>query len=173
MRKTFFSKACIIVVMMCSFSYVHAQQQYATDIAAFKKADSKINFIEHPIVFAGSSSFTKWTDVQEYFPNYPIINRGFGGSTLLDVIYYANDVILKYKPKQVVIYCGENDLASSDSATAEVVLERFKKLFKLIRKKVPYAWITYISIKPSISRQMLMPKMEATNELIKKFLATK
>jgi len=155
------------------FSIIHAQQQYAGDIAAFKKADSSIVLKEHPIVFAGSSSFTKWTDVQQYFPDKFIINRGFGGSTLQDVLYYANDVILKYLPKQVVIYCGENDLAYSDSVTPLMVLERFKLLFNKIRQQLPRVSIAFISIKPSISRERLMPEIETANQLIKKYLTRK
>src|SRR5690348_13960972 len=85
------------------------------DIVAFKKQDSAQTPPVHPILFVGSSSFTKWTDISSYFPGYPIVNRGFGGSTLVDVIRYTYDIILPYQPKQVVIYCGENDLASADS----------------------------------------------------------
>src|SRR5437870_5399481 len=99
------------------------------DIQNFKKQDS-IHFpLKNAILFICSSSFTKWTDVQDYFPGYTIINRGFGGSTLLDVIRYAYDVILPYQPKQVVIYCGENDLAASDTVSATDVVQRFKTLF--------------------------------------------
>src|SRR6478672_3833117 len=89
------------------------QPAFWNDIQQFKKQDS-ISFPKAgQILFVGSSSFTKWTDVQDYFPGYPILNRGFGGSTLKDVIRYADDIILPYNPKQIVIYCGENDLASS------------------------------------------------------------
>ena len=69
------------------------------DIQAFKHQDSIQMPPQHAILFVGSSSFTKWTDVQNYFPGYTIINRGFGGSSLPDVIRYENDVIFKYKPK--------------------------------------------------------------------------
>ncbi|HEY4151233.1 MAG TPA: G-D-S-L family lipolytic protein, partial [Chitinophagaceae bacterium] len=81
------------------------------EILAFKKADAVQPPQAHCILFVGSSSFTKWKDVNDYFPGYPIVNRGFGGSTLPDVIRYAYDIILPYHPKQVIIYCGENDLA--------------------------------------------------------------
>jgi lysophospholipase L1-like esterase len=109
--------------------------------------------------------------VQEYFPGYTIVNRGFGGSTLPDQIRYANDIIFPYKPKQIVIYCGENDLASSDSVTAQIVLDRFKKLYQMIREKTNVP-IAFISLKPSPSRRHLFPKMREGNQLIKDFLAT-
>jgi lysophospholipase L1-like esterase len=150
---------------------VIAQVPYQNDIQAFKKADSISSPPNHAIVFVGSSSFTKWTDVADYFPGYTIINRGFGGSTLPDVIRFAPETILKYHPKQVLVYCGDNDLASSDTVTPLMVLSRFKTLFNIIRKNEPQANIAYVSIKPSPSRAHLMPKMEKTNAMIKAFLA--
>ena len=142
------------------------------DIVAFKQKDSATPAPQRAILFVGSSSFTNWTDVSDYFPGYSIINRGFGGSTLVDVIRYAYDVILPYQPKQVVIYCGENDLAASDTVMAAGVVQRFKTLYGIIRQNLPQATITYISMKPSPSRLHLMPKFQAGNAQIKAFLKT-
>src|ERR1700712_1259870 len=118
-------KSCISILIMLSIvNGLQAQKAppFWQDIEAFKKLDSAQAPVANPILFTGSSSFTKWTDVNAYFPGYPIVNRAFGGSILKDVIRYAYDAILVYHPKQVVIYCGENDLASSDTITvAEVV----------------------------------------------------
>jgi len=72
-----------------------------------------------------------------------------------------------------VIYCGENDLASSDSVTAQTVFERFKILFSMIRNRFKNIPVVYISLKPSPSRQKLMPKMVAVNEAIQSFLKKK
>jgi len=143
------------------------------DIQSFKKKDSATLPPPNEVLFVGSSSFTNWTDVQDYFPSVPIINRGFGGSSLTDVIRYAEDIIYPYKPKQIVIYCGENDLASSDSVTAQTVFERFKILFSMIRNRFKNIPVVYISLKPSPSRQKLMPKMVAVNEAIQSFLKKK
>jgi lysophospholipase L1-like esterase len=150
-------------------------QRFADEIATFKKADS-VSYPfqnQHPIVFTGSSSFRKWENIQSYFPGYPILNRGFGGSTLPDMIFYANEIIIKYVPRQVIIYCGENDLASSDSITAKIVLQRFKQLFSLLRQDLPNASIAFVSIKPSPSRQKIQPQVIEANRLIRKFLKHK
>jgi lysophospholipase L1-like esterase len=144
-----------------------------SEIQAFKKQDSVQAPPQHAILFVGSSSFQKWTDVQDYFPGYPIINRGFGGSSFPDVIRYANDVIVKYHPKQVVIYCGDNDLAASDSVSAQQVYRRFVKLFTSIRQKLPTTSVVFVSIKPSPAREHLMPKMKTANTLIRNYLKTK
>ena len=148
-----------------------ATPPFWNDIQNFKKQDSVSFPSKNAILLIGSSSFTKWTDVQDYFPGYTIINRGFGGSTLLDEIRYVNDIVFPYQPKQIIIYCGENNLASSDTVTAAMVLYRFKQLFQMIRDKSE-APIAYISMKPSPSRRHLFPKMREGNQLIKDFLAT-
>lgn len=142
------------------------------DIQHFKKQDSVSSPPKNAILFIGSSSFTNWKDVQDYFPGYTIINRGFGGSTLSDQIGYADEIVFPYHPKQVVIYCGENDLASSDTVTAAMVLGRFKELFQMIREKFEDIPIAFISMKPSPSRRHLFSKMREGNQLIKDFLVS-
>ena len=142
------------------------------DIQNFKKQDSALFPPKNAILFIGSSSFTNWKDVQDYFPGYPIINRGFGGSTLLDQIRYEKDIIFPYQPKQIIIYCGENDLASSDTVTSAMVFDRFKELFQMIRGKFTELPIAYVSMKPSPSRRHLFPKMREGNQLIKDFLTS-
>ncbi len=143
-----------------------------SDIQNFKKQDSVAFPPKNAILFIGSSSFTNWKDVQDYFPGYTIINRGFGGSILLDQIRYTKDIIFPYQPKQIIIYCGENDLASSDTVTSAMVFERFKELFQIIREKINDVPVAYVSMKPSPSRRHLFSKMREGNQLIKDFLAT-
>src|SRR4051812_37945707 len=119
-----------VLVAVCA----HAQTPpFWSEIKAFKRQDS-INFPPpKSIVFVGSSSFRMWKSLQDDFPNRTVINRGFGGSSFPDVIRYVDDIILPYKPRQVVIYCGDNDLAASDSISPEIVRDRFVNLFTLIR----------------------------------------
>jgi lysophospholipase L1-like esterase len=166
----------LFLLFVFAANFLHAQVQkppFWDEIQNFKKQDSVRFPAPNEILFVGSSSFRKWTDVQSYFPGYAIINRGFGGSSLPDVIRYANDIIFPYKPKQIVIYCGENDLAASDTVTGEMVFKRFSSLFTLIRKKIPTVPIIFISLKPSPSRWQLREKMIAANNEIKDFLSKK
>ena len=142
---------------------------YYNDIQHFKHLDSAQFPEKNEILFVGSSSFTKWTDVQDYFPNYKIINRGFGGSTLPDVIRYAGDIIYPYHPKQVIIYCGDNDFAVSDTVTAAMVAFRAKTLFGMIRTILPNAKINYVAIKYSPSRKKMWNKISEANKEIAKY----
>ena len=146
-----------------------AAPAFWNDIQSFKKQDSISYPPKNAILLIGSSSFTMWKDVQDYFPGYTIVNRGFGGSTLSDQIRYADDIIFPYEPKQIVIYCGENDLASSDTVTATMVVDRFRQLYQIIRERTK-APILYISMKPSPSRRHLFQKMREANQSIALFL---
>ena len=146
-----------------------ATPPFWNDVQNFKNQDSISFPPENAILLIGSSSFTMWKDVQNYFPGYTIVNRGFGGSTLLDQVRYANDIIFPYEPKQIVIYCGENDLASSDTVTSAMVVDRFRRLFGIIREKTSVS-VAYISMKPSPSRRHLFPKMLEANRQIKDFI---
>ena len=166
----------LILFLLLFASLVHAQRQkpaFWDDIQAFKKQDSIHQPAQHAILFIGSSSFTKWTDVQDYFPGFSIVNRGFGASTLLDQIRYVKDIVFPYHPKQIVIYCGENDLAASDKVTGEMVYRRFITFFNLIRQKLPNVPIVFISLKPSPSRWHLRQKMTVANDKIRMFLSTR
>ncbi len=164
----------LVLVLIFCFNNSNAQATPAfwNDIVAFKKKDS----VQHPatnsILFVGSSSFTKWRDINNYFPGFTIINRGFGGSSLTDVIRYTYDIILPYQPKQVVVYCGENDLASADSTSSIEVFNRFKTLFNMIRINLPKSNIAFVSIKPSPVRASIQGKVKEANKLIKAFIAT-
>jgi lysophospholipase L1-like esterase len=159
-----------LFLLLSGVSHLYAQAPFQDEITAFKKQDNIHPPPASPILFVGSSSFRKWTDVQSAFPGYPIINRGFGGSSFPDVLRYAGDIIFPYKPKQIVIYCGDNDLAASDTVTAQVVYARFLQLYRAIRSRMNKVDILYVSIKPSPSREKLMPRMEEANRLIGDFL---
>lgn len=167
MKKSIFIFIAIVVAI--SNTVLAQEPPFYNEIQAFKKQDSVHFPAKNSILFVGSSSFNFWKDMHDYFPGYPLINRGFGGSSLTDVIRYAPDIIYPYEPKQVVIYCGENDLAEG-KVTPQVVLDRVKTLFNMIRGKFKNLPIVYVSIKPSPSRAHLMPQMVESNKLIKAFL---
>ena len=144
---------------------------FQEEINVFIKKDSIAMPADNSILFVGSSSFNYWKDISNYFPGYPIINRGFGGSSLTDIIHFNQETILKYKPKQIYIYCGENDIAASDTITPQIVFERFKTLYTIIRNhlgnKIP---IMYVSIKPSVARWSMEDKFVTANSLIRNFI---
>jgi lysophospholipase L1-like esterase len=143
---------------------------FEEEILAFERADKEKSPPRKAILFTGSSSIRLWKDLAESFPDKKVINRGFGGSGLGDLIYYADRIIYPYRPKQVVIYSGENDIAAGK--TPEQVFSDFKILFTAIRQKLPNTLIAYISMKPSPSRAAKLEQEKAANQLISDFLKT-
>ena len=107
------------------------------------------NTTKDAILFFGKFIFTMWKDVADYFPDKTIINRAFGGSRLFNLNYYAEDLLNPYQPKQVVIYCGENDIAHDENLLQNEVFKRFKQFYKTVRAHYPNANIAYVSIKYS------------------------
>jgi lysophospholipase L1-like esterase len=161
---------CFVFVTLVTLHSSVFSQPFINEIKAFRKADSITAPAKDAILLIGSSSFTNWKNVATYFPNHTIINRGFGGSSLPHVTLYAEDIIFKYNPKQIIIYCGENDLTGGPSITADTVFERVKKLHQLIRSRYKKVTISYISMKPSPSREKYLATMQKANRLIKTFM---
>ena len=145
-------------------------QPFINEIKAFRRSDSIAMPPQNAILLIGSSSFTNWKDVAKYFPDHTMINRGFGGSSLPHMTLYAEDIIFKYNPKQIIIYCGENDLTGGPSITADTIFERLKSLHQLIRSRYKKVPIAYISMKPSPSREKYLETMQKANGLIKTFM---
>lgn len=146
------------------------QPPFWSEISAFSRQDSQQSPGTGMIVFTGSSSIRLWKSLEQDFHGHRVLNRGFGGSTLPDVIRYAREVILKYKPRQVVIYCGENDLAADSSINGKTVLKRFKSLSAIIHDSLPETKILFIALKPSPSRIRLLEEIRDANRRIRRYI---
>lgn len=161
---------CFLVLAHKSFSQ-NTNAPFADEIKAFDQQDAQNKPAPGAILFVGSSSIRMWSGLQSDFPNHRVLNRGFGGASIPDVARYARQTIYRYQPSQIVFYCGENDLAASDTITVATVVARFTSLFRDIRKELPGVPFVFISIKPSPSRAHIQQKVVATNQQIKQFLA--
>ncbi|MGE5293502.1 MAG: GDSL-type esterase/lipase family protein [Solirubrobacterales bacterium] len=140
--------------------------RFAAEIKAFAEWDSKNAVPVEPVLFAGSSTARMWR-THESFPDLPVVNRGFGGSHISDVIHYAGQVVLPYKPQVIVFYAGDNDIAGGKSA--ERVAEDYRKFVALVHAQLPAVRIVFLSIKPSGQRWSLWPEASKANKLIEDF----
>jgi lysophospholipase L1-like esterase len=161
---------CLVAGLFSSATQAQGNIPFWKEVQALKQKDSLAFPAPGQTLFIGSSSFTMWKDAQDYFPKHKILNRAFGGSTLLDMIRFRYEVVFPYQPKQIVLYCGENDFASSDTVTVAMVVERFKTFYSLMRARYPVVPFLYVSMKPSPSRAHLMSKYKEANQLIAEFL---
>lgn len=138
--------------------------QWEKDISSFEEWDSKNTFASDAVLFVGSSSIRLWA-TRECFPEFAVINRGFGGSQISDVNYYAHRIVLPYKPKVIVFYAGDNDVAAGKNSKR--VFDDFRKFVKLVHNHLPGTRIIFISIKPSPVRWSFWPIAKEANLMVK------
>ena len=143
--------------------------KWAKELLAFEAADATNPPPERPIVFTGSSSIRLWKDLATDFADYPVINRGFGGSELSDVNQFFDRLIGQYQPKQIVIYCGGNDLNSGKSV--EQVVADFKAFHARVRTELPKTRLAYISIALNPARWTQRDRVIQANAAIAAVLA--
>jgi lysophospholipase L1-like esterase len=138
--------------------------RWEADIRKFEEADRQSPPAPGQVVFVGSSSIRLWK-LKESFPDVPVINRGFGGSQLGDAAKYAERIVTPYKPRVVVVYAGDNDLAAGKAPT--VVRDDYKKFVAAVRGKQPDVKIVFIAIKPSPKRWALADQAKEANRLVR------
>ena len=123
------------------------------------------------VLFVGSSSIRLWDSLQKDFAALPVvINRGFGGSKLSDCVRHLDRLVVPYRPRLVLVYAGDNDLAAG--RTPEDILARFKAFATGVHANLPAARIAFISIKPSPARAHLIPDIRRANALVHDYAAT-
>ena len=132
--------------------------------AAFDAADQAKAPAPGGVVFVGSSSIRLWSDLESQFGEVRVVKRGFGGSRLLDCSENVQRLVVRYEPRLVVVYAGENDLA--EGRTPQEVLHSFQAFVAGVHRALPNTRVAYLSIKPSPLRAALMPQIREANALI-------
>lgn len=140
-------------------------ERWETAIAAFEAADREETPARGGILFVGSSTIRFW-DLERSFPELHALNRGFGGSTVRDVLHYFDRLITPYAPKVIVFYSGDNDTARGE--TPQAVIEAYQEFFRRVHKALPETSILVLGIKPSVARIALWPKMQQVNQALEK-----
>lgn len=137
---------------------------FESEIAELEARDRVDAGTRGGIVFVGSSSIRMWPNLAADFPGLPVLNHGFGGSTLADVIWFTPRIVLPYAPREIVLYAGDNDLAAG--RTPEQVVGDYTTFVRVARHALPAVRIVFVSIKPSPSRWALAEPMRVANALI-------
>lgn len=149
--KLYFSSLISILFL----SVVNAQDPHPK---RFQSEIDDFNLIEFNdkkdrIVFTGSSSIRLWKNINQYYPNHQIINTGFGGSHMSDLLYFIEETVFQFSPSKVFIYEGDNDVANGVSE--KDIIKYTEKVIKKIHTKFPSCEIIFIAPKPSIARWKL------------------
>ncbi|MCZ2484428.1 GDSL-type esterase/lipase family protein [Aquirufa antheringensis] len=160
----------ILLFLLLSFS-VCAQNRFEREIVAYEKQDSIALPAKGMKLFLGSSSFRLWKSFDADTKGMNAFNRGFGGSTLKDALYYFDRMVVKYQPSWVFMYEGDNDLAMGQSP--EEIASQFEEFSARLAKQVPGAKLVFVSARPSIAREAMKAKQQDLNQRIAAIVAKK
>ncbi len=164
MPKTLVAFLILVNLLSPALAQTPDPKRWEKTIAAFETQDNKTPPPKDAILFTGSSSIALWTDLPKAFPDLPVINRGFGGSTTPEVNFYVDRIVLPYKPRLVVLFSGTNDLANK--RTPEQVFADFQTFVKKVQDPLPATKIGYISIHTAPGRTNLREANLRVNKLV-------
>ncbi|HEX5272569.1 MAG TPA: GDSL-type esterase/lipase family protein, partial [Gemmataceae bacterium] len=137
--------------------------RWEKEVQAIEQRDREKPPPEAGIVFAGSSSIRLW-DVARSFPSLPVVNHGFGGSQIADVTHFANRLVLKQKPRVVVFYAGDNDIAAGKSPAQ--VADDFRAFAAAVHRELPKTKVVFLAVKPTPARWKLFDIQAKANALV-------
>ena len=140
-------------------------ERFEKAIQNFETIDNQQLPSHGAIVCIGSSSMRGWhKTIKDALAPLTLIPRGFGGSNMNDLLHYTDRIVLPYKPRAIVVYEGDNDIAQG--IAPEKITEIFRTFAGKIHDKLPECRIYFLSIKPSINRWSMWTKMMEANSLI-------
>jgi lysophospholipase L1-like esterase len=142
--------------------------KYEKEILAFEAADRKSPPPQGAVLFIGDSGIRMWKTLAEDFPDQKVINRGFGGSQMADSTYFADRIVIPYKPRLIVFRAGGNDLTAG--RTPEQLLADFQAFVDKVREKLPETRIAFFSLNPNPARWSQAQARKKANAIIKAYV---
>jgi len=149
----------------------HNFARWEKAIHTFELQDAKHAPPTNAIVFTGSSTIARWKTLAKDYPGLPVLNRGFGGSQIVDATYFADRIVFPYSPKMVLLRAGGNDLWAGKSPTE--VADDFKEFAETVHEHLPAAKVVYLSWSPSLARWKQHDREKELNTLVAQYIANK
>lgn len=144
-------------------------ERFASEIRAFTAYDAKNASPAGSILFTGSSSVRMWPTAQA-FPGLPVVNRGFGGSHITDLMHYYGELVSPHDPEVIVLYVGDNDVASG--LPVERVMADYEGLLERLRGDFPEAHVVFLSVKLCNSRWDFREQVREVNRRVREMHET-
>ncbi|MBX3747997.1 MAG: hypothetical protein KF833_22040 [Verrucomicrobiae bacterium] len=159
--------AAMVIVMALALApgASATQNPFEAEIRAFENADRLRTPPSDPVLFVGSSSFRMWHDLEAAFPGFKVLNRGFGGSQLSDVLHFFDRVVTPYHPALIALYQGDNDLAGGK--TVDRVFEDWLAFVTRVEEDLPGTGILFVAVKPSPSRAGVLDAQRELNDRVR------
>ena len=100
------------------------------------------------IIFYGASNFARWGTLDEDMSEYKVQNHAFGGSTDVELVGYAPELLFPYEPAVVFFQTGSNDYVQQEGTDEEKIAKcmNYKKaMFADFHEKMPDAKFVIMS----------------------------
>jgi len=152
-----------------AFTPDYKLDRFEAEIQNFEKQDAANGIKKGSILFYGSSSWRFWKDIQTDLAPLPVLNRGFGGSTIPELIHYTERSVFPYEPKLIMVYGGENDLSGAKYKSAEQLFDSYRDFVALVRNRLPHTKLCFVSMKLSPSRRKHWDTFKKGNAMVKAF----
>ena len=144
-------------------------EAWESTIKRFEEQDQLHLPPKDSILFIGSSSINFWSTLTQDMSPLSIINRGFGGSYMRDMVKYLDRIVLPYKPRAIVIFAGTNDTTDNNIDTAHQIAEDYKTFIQRVQAALPKVEVHYIAITPTPTRRKFWPIANQANQLIQAY----
>ena len=173
------TRALVLAVALGSAASAHTSAQAAprplptrfqADIDKFLRADSASPPPSGGIEFVGSSIIRLWSALSEQMAPLPAYNRGFGGSQTHDVLYYMDRIVLPYRPRFVVYYCGSNDVSAGE--TAEAIVGRVQQFHQRLQRELPDTRMYFVSVLHAPEKRTKWAVVDSVNAQMRRYAAS-
>jgi lysophospholipase L1-like esterase len=139
--------------------------KWEKEVAAYEASDRQNPPPKEGILFIGSSTIRLWKTLADDYPDQKVINRGFGGTEIVDSTHFADRLIFPHEPKQIFLRAGGNDIHGG--RTPKQVAHDFSEFVRVIHARLPKTEIIYISVSPAPSRWGESDKYRELNRMIR------
>ena len=165
-----------LVLLRCALPTFCAEKEHnfarwEKEISAYEQIDKTNPPPKGAWLFIGSSTVRLWKSLAQDFPKEQVINRGFGGSEIMDATHFADRIVFPYEPRMVFLRAGGNDIHAGKSA--QEVFGNYQEFVKRVRAKMPETEIVFISQSPAISRWSEAEENKALNQLVEEYVKGK
>jgi lysophospholipase L1-like esterase len=147
------------------YSEARDYAKWEKEVAAYEVSDRHNPPPKGGTLFIGSSTIRLWKTLAEDYPNQKVINRGFGGTEIVDSTHFADRLIFPHEPKQIFLRAGGNDIHGG-RIPKEVAYD-FAEFVRVIHARLPKTEIIYIGVSPAPARWGESDKYRELNRLIR------
>ncbi len=167
MTTTARSRRLILALVLGAPACLYGQGRFQADVDRILAREKTTPPPQNGILFIGSSIFRLWTQLGEQMAPLPVYNHAFGGAVTQDILDRTDQLVLPYKPRIIVYYCGSNDVNAGETASA--IVARTKQFIAVVNQKAPGTLIFYTAIQKSPDKQARWDVVDAVNREMERY----